>query len=213
MPCECHHTASNTAQIGPKVGFASSGPDIHRPPWNPPPTLGLRDPLRRRPFLFAHTVFEGKCGRPPAGHAQVNATTRGVRTRDPLRLPSASHPTRSRTPALAPRQLAGARERDASQATTATAPPLSIIPLPNSFPQTTPLRSREGAPRSTPLRESPNHCERARRIWTQTRGDRRRGKRLPPLLPGPTGRCACSCDLLKMASVCCGVCRECGRRS
>ena len=29
----------------------------------------------------------------------------------------------------------------------------------------------------------------------------------------PAGRCACSCELLKMASVCCGVCRECGRRS
>ena len=32
----------------------------------------------------------------------------------------------------------------------------------------------------------------------------------------PAGRwrpCSCSCELLKMASVCCGVCRECGRRS
>ena len=103
----------------------------------------------------------------------------------PSSSPLCLNPSQSRTPALAARQLAGARERDASQATTATAPRCASSPSLTPSPK---LRlsapEKEGAPRSTPLREGPHHCESVRRIWTPSRGDRRRGKRLPPLLPG-----------------------------
>lgn len=139
----------------------------------------------RQKFLFSKFFFEEKGGDLPRGTLKYTCNDARCAHAAPSSSPLCLNPSQSRTPALAARQLAGARERDASQATTATAPRCASSPSLTPSPK---LRlsapEKEGAPRSTPLREGPHHCESVRRIWTPSRGDRRRGKRLPPLLPG-----------------------------
>ena len=146
-------------------------------------------------------------------HSSTHATTRGVRTQHPLRLPSASTlpnlgPQRCRPPAgrrARERRLAGNYGHGAS---------LCIIPLPNSFPQTTPLRSREGrrAAQHTAARRPPSLREGAADMDPVPRGSpTRQTPPTPP--PRRVAGAPAHVQLLKMASVCCGVCRECGRRS
>ena len=127
---------------------------------SPRKTLLQRGQRTHQKFLFLKLFFEEKGGRPPAtrgGTLKVHATTRGVRTQHPLRLPSASTlpnlgPQRCRPPAgrrARERRLAGNYGHGASAV---------LIPLPNSFAQTTPLRSREGrrAAQHTAARRPPS---------------------------------------------------------
>ena len=105
-------------------------------------------------------------------------------------------------PQRCPPLLASAR--DASQATIAPAPQLYMcIPRPHSLLPTTPLQRKARRAAVPLLRESPQ-CESARRVWTQTRGGRRCGTRLPAS-PAPRVAGACSCELLKMAFAVCAA--------